>query len=49
LKLSADATAQGILDEYQKIRTKNMQVAGAAVGILITGGLREYMKKKGKK
>jgi hypothetical protein len=50
LKLAADATAQGILDEYQKIRTKNIQAANEAVGILITGGLGEHMKKKkGKK
>jgi hypothetical protein len=50
LRLAADAKAQGKLDEYQKIRTKNIEVADAAVGILITGGLGEYMKKKkGKK
>jgi hypothetical protein len=44
--LAANAKAQGILDEYQIMRKKNIEEADAAVGILITGGLGEYMKKR---
>jgi hypothetical protein len=50
LKLVADATAKGIMEESEKMLTKNIQVADEAVGILMLGGLGEHMKKKkGKK